>query len=416
MQVRYDDWVERAQRRLAGQPPALLRRAGPGLVPARARRRARPRRRRIVPDEARLPVDPTTDVPEGYTAGPAGRAGRLRRRPRRHGHLGHLVGHPADRLRLGGRPGPVRRHLPDGPAAAGPRDHPHLALLHPAALAPRARRRCRGGTPPSTAGSSTRTARRCRSRRATSSRPMALLEEFGSDAVRYWACNGRPGTDTALDKGVMKIGRRLAIKILNASKFALGPARRGPGPGPRRGARAARRRAAGRSWPTLVDAATAAHEGFDYARALELTESSSGPSATTTSSWSRRAPTARARRPGPTRPGPPWPWPCPPCTGSSHPSSPSSPRRSGAGGRRARCTGRPGRRWPRSGRTPAPSPAVLDVAAEVLGAVRREKTAQQALHAGPGGAAHRDGAARDARSTSRRRGATSSTPAGWTTS
>ena len=52
--------------------------------------------------------------------------------------------------------------------------------------------------------------------------PMPLVDEFGSDAVRYWACNGRPGTDTTVDSGVMKIGRRLAIKILNASKFALG--------------------------------------------------------------------------------------------------------------------------------------------------------------------------------------------------
>jgi len=101
--------------------------------------------------------------------------------------------------------------------------------------------------------------------------PMAMLDEFGSDAVRYWACNGRPGTDTALDTGVMKIGRRLAIKILNASRFALG--RLGDGPVP--GIEAVREpldaallaRLAG-----LVEAATAAHEGFDYARALEVTE------------------------------------------------------------------------------------------------------------------------------------------------
>ena len=51
--------------------------------------------------------------------------------------------------------------------------------------------------------------------------PTALLEQYGSDAVRYWASSAKLGTDATFDEGQVKIGRRLAIKLLNASKFAL---------------------------------------------------------------------------------------------------------------------------------------------------------------------------------------------------
>jgi len=51
--------------------------------------------------------------------------------------------------------------------------------------------------------------------------PMPLLEAHGADALRYWAASGRPGVDTALDEAQMKIGRRLSIKLLNVSKFVL---------------------------------------------------------------------------------------------------------------------------------------------------------------------------------------------------
>jgi valyl-tRNA synthetase len=52
--------------------------------------------------------------------------------------------------------------------------------------------------------------------------PMDLLREHGTDAVRYWATSARLGVDTAFDLAQIKIGRRLAIKILNAGRFVLG--------------------------------------------------------------------------------------------------------------------------------------------------------------------------------------------------
>ncbi len=96
--------------------------------------------------------------------------------------------------------------------------------------------------------------------------PMNLIGKYGSDAVRYWAAGARPGMDLTLDHNQFKIGRRLAIKILNVSRFVL--ARLGPeGEVTAPLDRAMLDRLAG-----VVDEATAAFEGYDYARAAERIE------------------------------------------------------------------------------------------------------------------------------------------------
>ena len=98
--------------------------------------------------------------------------------------------------------------------------------------------------------------------------PMPLLEQYGSDAVRYWAVGARPGVDTAFDEGQMKIGRKLALKILNASRFTLGF----PEPAPDATVTEPIDRAMLARLATVVDDATAAFVAYDYARALERTE------------------------------------------------------------------------------------------------------------------------------------------------
>jgi valyl-tRNA synthetase len=88
--------------------------------------------------------------------------------------------------------------------------------------------------------------------------------------MRYWAASGRPGVDTAVDEGQMKVGRRLAIKILNASKFALGVM--GDEVIPPAAVSEPLDRSMLASLAALVAHATTSFEGYDYARALDSTE------------------------------------------------------------------------------------------------------------------------------------------------
>lgn len=98
--------------------------------------------------------------------------------------------------------------------------------------------------------------------------PTEVLNKFGTDAVRWRAALARPGLDSPFDETQMKVGRRLAMKVLNASKLILGY------PEPQHGttvtepadlAMLAELRA-------VIAAATQHFEAYDYTTALEVTE------------------------------------------------------------------------------------------------------------------------------------------------
>ncbi|GAA3022641.1 valine--tRNA ligase [Microbacterium dextranolyticum] len=100
--------------------------------------------------------------------------------------------------------------------------------------------------------------------------PADILDQHGTDAVRYWAASSRLGADAAFDPQnptQVKIGRRLAIKVLNAAKFVLSfPVPDG----------AEVTHALDAAMLTTLDRvvadATKAFEAYDHARALEVTE------------------------------------------------------------------------------------------------------------------------------------------------
>jgi len=50
--------------------------------------------------------------------------------------------------------------------------------------------------------------------------PIKLLDEYGTDPVRYWTGTSRLGQDTALSVNTLKQGKRLVTKLWNASKLA----------------------------------------------------------------------------------------------------------------------------------------------------------------------------------------------------
>ena len=220
---------------------------------------------RLLPAEARLPVDPSTDVPEGYTAA-------------QRGQPGGFVGDP-DVMDTWATSS-VSPQLVTGWVC----DPELFAKTFPMDLRPQAHDIIRtwlfssvlrahlehGSLPWRHAAISGWVLDPDRKKMSKSKgnvvTPLGLLDEYGSDGVRYWAARGGPGVDTAFDVGQMKIGRRLAIKLLNASKFVLGRAAdTGTVTHPLDRALLA-------GLATLVRETTAALDAYEYTRALDRTE------------------------------------------------------------------------------------------------------------------------------------------------
>jgi valyl-tRNA synthetase len=264
MRVRYENWVNGlagdwcvSRQRFFGVP-------FPVWYPVRADGSV-DYEHRIVADEARLPIDPSTDVPDGYTAD-------QRDQP------GGFTGDPdvMDTWATSSLTPQIVSGWLDDPAL--------FARVFPMDLRPQAhdiirtwlfssvvRAHFENGTEPwSNAAISGFVVDPDRKKMSKSKgnvvTPMALLEEYGSDGVRYWSASGRPGTDTAFDAQQMKVGRRLSIKLLNAAKFALMQAEpRGPITEPLD-------RGMLTSLALLVRDSTAQLEDYDYAWVLEKTE------------------------------------------------------------------------------------------------------------------------------------------------
>ena len=106
--------------------------------------------------------------------------------------------------------------------------------------------------------------------------PLDLLAQYGSDAVRYWAASARLGVDTAFDPAQLRVGRRLAVKLLNVSKLVLAalpvPGGLDPASDPLALVTEPLDRALLARLGALAAATAAALEGYEHARALELAE------------------------------------------------------------------------------------------------------------------------------------------------
>jgi valyl-tRNA synthetase len=151
----------------------------------------------------------------------AGPASRVRRRPGHHGHLGDVVAHPSDRHGWGDDDDLFARTFP---MDLRPQAHDIIRTwLFATVLRAHLEHDCLPWTAAALSGWVLDPDRKKMSKsKGNVITPRPMVDQFGADAVRYWAANARPGTDTAVDEAQMKVGRRLAIKLLNASRFVLG--------------------------------------------------------------------------------------------------------------------------------------------------------------------------------------------------
>jgi valyl-tRNA synthetase len=219
----------------------------------------------LVPDESRLPVDPSTDTPDGYA-------------PEQRGKPNGFAGDPdiMDTWATSSLTPQVAGRWLDDPdlfARVFPNDVRPQAheIIRTWLFTTVLRSQLEHGTLPwrnaAISGWILDPDRKKMSKsKGNVVTPMALLEEHGSDGVRYWAASGRPGADTAFEPGQMKVGRRLAIKILNAARFALMQAE------PRGAITEPLDRGMLAALSDLVAESTENLEAYDYARVLERTE------------------------------------------------------------------------------------------------------------------------------------------------